>query len=202
MKLALFGATGNLGARVLEQAAARGHAVTALVRSPAKLGRPPATAKVLAGDALDAAAVAQAVAGQDAVVNCIGGEGEIRLQAVERILAAMREAGVRRLINLGGAGLLRLGPFTLYRLPVFPRRMLPVTLEHQKVLAALEASQLDWTFVCPGFMTADGGPGYQARADRAFFGGSKVPLAAVAAFIVDELETPRFLRARVAVKAA
>ena len=61
MKLALAGATGNIGSRVLDEALRRGHAVTAISRDPAKLGaREGMTAA--RGDTGDAAAFAKVLA--------------------------------------------------------------------------------------------------------------------------------------------
>ena len=68
MKIALIGATGFVGSPVLVELLSRGHQVTVLARNPAKLPAQP-NLTVVAADALDAAQVAQAVAGHDAVVS-------------------------------------------------------------------------------------------------------------------------------------
>jgi putative NADH-flavin reductase len=68
MKVALIGATGFVGAPVLAELLSRGHAVTVLARNPGKLAPQPGLT-VVAADALDAAQVAAAVAGHDAVVS-------------------------------------------------------------------------------------------------------------------------------------
>jgi putative NADH-flavin reductase len=52
MKLILFGASGMIGQRVLDEALRRGHTVTAVVRDPSKLP-PRANVKAIAGDATD-----------------------------------------------------------------------------------------------------------------------------------------------------
>ncbi|HEV2089395.1 MAG TPA: NAD(P)H-binding protein [Cryptosporangiaceae bacterium] len=204
MKIALFGATGTLGAPLLERALGRGHEVTALVRTPAKVSAEDPALTVVAGDVTDATAVARLVAGQDAVVNAVGGAGDIRRVATAAIVAGMRETGCDRLVNLGGAGLLRLGPWPLYRLPVFPKAMVPVTLEHRHVRGLLEDSGLRWTLVCPGFMApGSSSGGYLARTDRAYLrGGRQLPVTAVAEFILDELEQPSFVGRLVAIRAA
>ena len=68
MKVALIGATGFVGAPVLAELLSRGHVVTVLARNPGKLTPQPGLT-VIAADALDAAQVAAAVAGHDAVVS-------------------------------------------------------------------------------------------------------------------------------------
>ena len=40
MKVALYGATGNSGSRILAELVSRGHQVTAIVRDPSKLPNP------------------------------------------------------------------------------------------------------------------------------------------------------------------
>ena len=204
MKLALLGAGGKLGRRLLEDALARGHQVRVLVRSPEHLSLQHERLTVLQGDARDPDAVARLVHGSDAVINAIGGAGDIRAVALANVVQAMHRYGVRRLINLGGAGLLNLGPFKLYQLPVFPRAMMPVTMEHLKVWHALEESGLDWTLVCPPFMSeGPGSGGYRVRSGRPFFCAAKqVPLADVSRFILDEASTPRFIRQRVGIRSA
>jgi putative NADH-flavin reductase len=68
VKVLILGATGSLGPRLVSQALARGHEVTALVRDPSKLDNAHEGLRVLRGDALDPAAVDAAVRGRDAVI--------------------------------------------------------------------------------------------------------------------------------------
>lgn len=203
MKIALLGATGQLGKHLLQKLVIRGHEVRSLVRSPIALSVEHSSMTVVQGDALDAAAVAEVLVGAEAVINAIGGEGDIRSAAIGHVIAAMQAAGMRRLINLGGAGILQIGPVLLYKLPIFPKPLVPVTKEHYKVYEALKVSDLDWTMVCPPFMTRGPGGEYRVKADRPFLKGSReVPIAAVADFIIEELNNPRFIGKRVAISRA
>ncbi|RYE99786.1 MAG: NAD-dependent epimerase/dehydratase family protein, partial [Oxalobacteraceae bacterium] len=68
MHIALIGATGFVGAAVLATLLQRGHQVTAVVRDAARLSAQPGLTVAVA-DAYDAAAVASAVKGADAVVS-------------------------------------------------------------------------------------------------------------------------------------
>ena len=77
MRLLVLGATGRVGGLVVDEALKRGHYVTVLVRSLEKLGDALGAVKVVRGDALDARAVASAVAQQDAVL-CVLGAGNVR----------------------------------------------------------------------------------------------------------------------------
>ncbi len=68
MKIAVIGATGFVGATVVAEALARGHAVGAIARHPEKLADAPGLTRI-AGDVLDADRVAALVAGYDYVVS-------------------------------------------------------------------------------------------------------------------------------------
>ncbi len=70
--IALFGATGKTGRRVLERALDNGHNVRALVRDPRKLNRTHERLTVISGDVLDPATVAETVAGANAVLALFG----------------------------------------------------------------------------------------------------------------------------------
>ena len=72
MKVLVIGAGGKSGEALVNEALAAGHKVTAFVRGAAQYKK--AKVRVVAGDVLDAAAVDVAVAGQDAVIDALGGK--------------------------------------------------------------------------------------------------------------------------------
>jgi putative NADH-flavin reductase len=72
MNLLIFGATGKTGRKLVDQALAQGHAVTAFARDPAKIRTRHENLRVVQGDILDYDAVKSAVANQDAVVSALG----------------------------------------------------------------------------------------------------------------------------------
>ena len=107
----ILGATGRTGVPLVKRALEQGHAVRALVRSSGKAASVlPASDRLhlVQGDLTDADAVAQAVAGADAVIDVSGpvkgGPGDLRERAAGLLIPAMRSAGVKRLIGLTGAG--------------------------------------------------------------------------------------------------
>ncbi len=107
MKLALFGATGSLGRECLTQALERGHELSVLARTPSKLPEPQrGRVRLLEGDALDAACVAKALEGSEAVLFAIGidrhSPEDLCTDVTRHILEAMPRLGVRRLIWCGG----------------------------------------------------------------------------------------------------
>jgi putative NADH-flavin reductase len=162
MKLAIFGAAGMLGTRLVQEALDRGHSVTALVRTPGKLALQHPELTELQADARDEQQVAQRVAGHDAVIVSISprGDGGVQgyLTAVEAVMMGCRQAGVKRLLWVGGAGSLEVAPGQLLlRQPGFPEAY------RAEAEAALEALQrfrpvedLEWTVASPAALMAPG----------------------------------------------
>lgn len=108
MKLIVFGATGGVGQHFVEMAVEAGHEVTAFVRTPEKL-RTTENVQIIQGDAFDAAAVSNAIAGHDAVISCLGSSTGMKksdeLERMGRNIADGMEAnGVHRLVYCASAG--------------------------------------------------------------------------------------------------
>ena len=209
MKIALIGATGFVGAPVLAELLARGHQVSALARTPSKIAPQPSLS-VVAADVLDAAQVAQAVAGHDAIISAYNpgwGEPQIHdlfLQGSQAILDGAKQAGVKRVLVVGGAGSLFVAPgLQLVDTPEFPAAYKQGALAARELLNQLQGeSALDWSFVSPPIALALGERTGQYRlgADELLTGqgdqpaGISVPDLAVA--IVDEIEQPRHVQRR------
>ncbi len=106
MRLTVFAATGGIGRQILEQAVAAGHGVTAVVRNPKNV---PANVRAVAADlaAPDAAALASAVNGADAVLSGLGprrlSEAGIASKGTRAIVEAMQKADVRRIVVVSAA---------------------------------------------------------------------------------------------------
>lgn len=108
MKLAVLGASGRTGRLLVEQALARGHEVRVLVRDPARLPLRHERLAVVRGDATNADDVADTVAGRDAVLSALGhakgSPKDVQTTATRHLVAAMKAAGVTRVLSLTGAG--------------------------------------------------------------------------------------------------
>jgi len=91
MKLVVLGANGRTGRLVVEQALAAGHNVTALVRSPEKLTIRNSGLRIVAGGATDAADVARALEGGDAVLSTLGGKGSVIADSTRAIVDAAHQ---------------------------------------------------------------------------------------------------------------
>lgn len=208
MKLALFGATGATGRILLELALARGHTVTALVRTVSKLSLTHERLKVLQGDVTDPAAVEAAVAGQEAVISAIGtAEGRkpttLYSDGIRNIITAMERQRVERLlcISAGGAypGKDPDAPwFLTYFIKPFIVRG---TFEDMARMEELVMrSSLAWTLVRPSRLVDTPATGkYRRERTYCIKGGNKISRADLAAFMVGELEAGEHVRQGVAV---
>ncbi|MBI4956664.1 MAG: NAD(P)H-binding protein [Myxococcales bacterium] len=99
VRILVTGATGGLGANVVAEAAARGLRVRALVRDPARAKVAPGV-EVVKGDALDAAALARALEGCDALfhlVNVVIGKDwvDVTARLLEAAIGACTKTGAR-----------------------------------------------------------------------------------------------------------
>jgi uncharacterized protein YbjT (DUF2867 family) len=109
-RVLLTGATGYVGGRLLAELERRGVALRCFLRRPESLrGRAAPSTELAAGDALDAQAVARALGAVDAayyLIHSMGGEDfAARDREAARIFGtAAREAGVKRIVYLGGLG--------------------------------------------------------------------------------------------------
>jgi putative NADH-flavin reductase len=152
MRLFVLGATGRTGVELIDLALPR-QEVTAFVRSPEKITRRDARLSIVKGDVHKADEVAAALVGHDAVVSALGPtvgqalRGTTLLQdAAGSTLAAMRAAGVRRLLVVSSA-LLFPGGGPPVR---FFRRLIGHHLRDSKAMEELVTrSDLEWTIARP-----------------------------------------------------
>ncbi len=203
MNVVLFGATGMIGSRVLNELISRGHKVTAVVRDTSRVpGNPAVTA--VQGDVLNTATVAQIVKGADAVVSAYspGQNPAAIVDATRSLIAGLQLAGVKRLIEVGGAGSLFVAPnVRLVDAPDFPAEWKTIALAHSDALEVLRSAELDWTyfsppaFIQPGERTGTfriGGDTLLAD-DK---GTSRISAEDYAVALADELEKPKYIRRR------
>jgi uncharacterized protein YbjT (DUF2867 family) len=198
MKLFVLGGTGHTGAQVLDLALARGHQVTAFVRSPHKITRQDKALTVVQGDPLAADALAPALAGHDAVISALGLPGREALRPSMRMaefatstVAAMKTAGVKRLAIVSAAVLFPMGGlwFGFFRW---------VLRHHARDLVAMEAvigaTALDWTIARPGRLDASSDEVYLSERGALPAGTSTMSFRSVAAFLLDCVEARTYAR--------
>lgn len=118
------------------------------------------------------------------------------------LIAAARQAGVRRVIMVGGAGSLLVAPnVRLVDAPGFPEEYRAIALTHADALAVLRVADLDWTYFSPASLIQPG-----ERTGKFRIGGdnlvadaqgkSRISSEDYATALVDELETPQHIRQR------
>jgi putative NADH-flavin reductase len=199
MKIAVYGATGRVGSRIVAEAVNRGHHVTALSRHEAAV---PAGATWQHGDVADTNGVAAVAAGHDAVVTANGPSrrpGEDPFAFAALIAGVAGAVGSTRLLVVGGAGsLLDETGTRLVDSPDFPTAYRTEALATSEALARLRASgpELDWTYLSPAPEIDEGERtgSYRVAADTP--AGSWISFADYAVALVDELERPAHRRAR------
>jgi uncharacterized protein len=208
MNIVLFGASGMIGSRVLQESVARGHQVTAVVRDPSRVAARSGVT-VVQGDMTDAARVAELIAGADVVVSAYSpGQGteDQLLPAIEALVAGVKRAGAKRLLIVGGAASLFLAPgVTLLASGHLPAEWLPIAQAHADVLQWLRISDavagLEWTYFSPaGFIQPGERTGkFRLGKDDLIVdaqGQSRISAEDYAVALVDELETPQHVRQR------
>jgi putative NADH-flavin reductase len=164
MLITVFGATGQVGKRITEQALAKGYSVKAFGRNVENLIDRESHEehfKAIKGYVFDEIEVYNAVKGSDAVISTLGGAfdgtDKTRSLGIKNIVQQMQKAGVKRIVALGGIGVLNAGGnIYIMDTPGYPGIYLPVGREHLAAFNYLKGSQLDWTFVCsPDILNKD-----------------------------------------------
>jgi putative NADH-flavin reductase len=156
MRIALFGATGLIGSRILNEALSRGHEITAIVRDPAKITQGNPKLHAVAGNVLDAASVAKLVPGHDAVISAYSPgtanpNGSVA-HAAKSLIAGLTAAKVKRIVAVGGAGCLLVAPgVDLIDSGFLPAEWKTIAIDHRDAMKIFQTQggDLDWTILCP-----------------------------------------------------
>ncbi|MGW1604834.1 NAD(P)-dependent oxidoreductase [Streptomyces eurythermus] len=208
--ITLYGATGTIGSRILDEALGRGHTVTAVVRDPAKLTTAHPALTVVTGDVLDPESVTEHARGADVVISAVGGGDGPGHQALvkpsfEALVAALRTLGADapRLITVGGAGSLRTADGRqLWDTEGLPEPVLQIMHAHGDGLDFLRSvTDVRWTNLSPAATIA---PGERTGAYREGLedllvdadGESRISTEDYAVALIDEVEEPSHLGER------
>lgn len=198
-KIALIGASGNAGSRILAELVSRGHEVTAIARHPEKIAAL-AGVTAVAGDVLDPG-LAEVLRGHDAVISTV----HFTDSNPRRLIAAVRAAGVSRYLVVGGAGSLEVAPGQLLILqPDFLPEWRPEAAAGFAFLEYLrQVTDLEWTYLSPAawFHPGERTGSFRLGKDELIVSdkGSAISFEDYAVALVDELETPQHIRARFSV---
>ena len=196
MKIALIGASGNVGQRVTAEALRRDHEVVAIARDASKIEARPGVTPVQA-DLRDKAAIGKAIEGADAVVLSV----KFQDLDVEAMLDALK--GAKRLLIVGGAASLYVAPgLQLIDTEGFPDFIKVEAEPARRALARIRQEQdLDWTFISPSVFF---GPGERTGKFRLgeddllsdAEGKSHISYEDYAVALLDEIERPAHSRQR------
>jgi hypothetical protein len=199
-KIALIGASGNIGREIKREALERGHQVTGIVRNLEKLPAEPGLTPA-AGDIADPAHLATLLKGADTVIASVKWTDN-----AAQLLEAVRAAGVERLIVVVGAGSLDAAPgVKVIDTPEFPPAWKTGALGAFRALDTFRAeSAIDWVAFSPSWTIAPGERtgkfrigGDQLLRDEA--GESRISREDFAVAIVDEIEQKAHHKQRITV---
>jgi uncharacterized protein YbjT (DUF2867 family) len=147
--------------------------LTLYLRRASRLKNPdPTRVTIVEGDVLHRPTLEEAMRGQGAVYANLA--GAMKKQA-EAIVAAMHATGLKRLIFISSMGIYDEVPGERYRSVLDPYR---------DSAAVIEASDLDYTILRPGWFTQDEGVDYQVTRKGEPFRGHDVSLNSVSDLIV------------------
>ena len=204
MHVILYGATGKAGSIILKELVDRGHTVTAVARTPAKV-RKLQNVDVIQGDLSDPAKIAGIVKGADAVISAYGPPPDKTTEiigATDCLVQGIERAGGARLIVVGGAGSLFVAPgVTLRESGHVPKEWIPIADAHIQVLKNLRQSGINWTYFSPAAFFEPGERTGKFRLGKDDLiadaqGNSRISFEDYAIALVDELENPQHERQR------
>jgi putative NADH-flavin reductase len=208
MKVALYGATGKAGSRIIKELVSRGHTVTALVRNPANVAQLEPGVVVKKDDLSDPTKIAAAIDGAEAVISAYGppqDDPDAIVGVTERQVEALNHGSNARLIVVGGAGTLNVAPgVTLVDSGYLPEAYHPIARAHIRALNVLRESPIDWTYLAPAayFTPGERTGKFRLGTDELIANAqqdSRISMEDYAVALVDELEKPRHRRQRFSV---
>lgn len=195
--VALIGASGAVGSRLLKELSLRGHRITAIARSPERIAALPGVTAVH-GDIHDHAALVALLQGHEVVISAV----KFAEAAPAELIEAVRAAAVPRYLVVGGAGSLEVAPGQrLLDQPDFPAAYLEEARQGARFLDSLgRTPDLDWTFLSPSALFFPGERTGRFRLGKdsllSHAEGSRISYEDYAIALVDELERPAHPRQR------
>ena len=197
MKVALIAASGNAGSRILTELLNRGHEVVALASDASKISvATGVTARSV--DANNVAALSDAIRGCDAVISA----RKFKETNNQGLIDAVRAAGIKRYLVVGGAGSLETAPGVKEMdSPRFPPHVLPEAQAGAAFLAQLKQCDLDWTFLSPSrfFQPGERTGKFRLGTEQLLVdadGKSAISMEDYAIALIDELEQGRHIKQR------
>mgnify|MGYP001814909694 CR=1 FL=1 len=219
LEILVYGATGNIGTHIVDEALARGHFVTAVSRDPSQITKQHPNLTAVAGDLLDPGSVRELVSGKDVIVTSVRGvigddkdpKKALQYLAVVNVIEQLRDLGddAARLVHVGGSGSLEIGEGKLFA-DRLPKLLLPkkLELEIEGQILALEylraVEDVDWSYATPprNFTSGERTGNFRVGGDRLMEdarGRSRISRADFAVAVLDEIELATHNRRRFSV---
>lgn len=205
MKIAIIGATGFVGSKLVNEAIDRGLEVTAIARNIDKITQDKVSK--IAVDVNNQEVLSQALNGHDVVISAFNAGWENPniyddfITGSKAIQQAVKKSGVKRMIVVGGAGSLYLNDTQqLVDTPDFPENIKPGATAARDYLNLLQQEkELDWVFFSPAIemhpgVTSGRAGKYRLGKDNPVFDENKVSKLSpedVAVVLLDEVEQPK-----------
>jgi putative NADH-flavin reductase len=210
MKIAVFGASGRIGSRIVNEALNRGHFVTAIVRHPENFTLELPNLNVARGDLFKTRDVESGSFDHDAVVCAYnytqGAQPSTMAEITVPLINGLKQANVKRLIIVGGAGSLEVSPgVQLVDTPDFPEAYKAGALAHRDALKCYQNEKLlDWTYISPAAEIAPGERTGKFRTGTTRLikdenGKSSISMEDYAVAVLDEIENPKHIREQMTV---
>ena len=206
MKTLIIGAAGKTGKLVVEKSLAAGHEVTVLVHTLPETGQDeghqpafPSRVNVYHGDVRNPSKLDQAMLGQEAVIDCIGGEKpflttDLETSASQVVVEVMKRNQVKRLIVVSalGEGDSKSQTGFFYERILMPTFLRGVMEDKAKMEEEVNHSGLDYTIVRPPILSDSEDVGHLHVVERGEI-AKKISRTDLAQFLVDQLDDPTYI---------
>jgi putative NADH-flavin reductase len=197
MTIALIGASGKAGSRILKELSDRGHHVTAIARHPEAIAKLQNVTAVK-GDVFDEEGLISLLKGHDLVISAV----HFTASDPKILIDAVKASGAKRYLVVGGAGSLEVAPgVRLIDTPEFPDAYKPEASKGGDFLGLLrQEKDLDWSFLSPSaqFVAGERTGKFRLGKDQLLSAskGSSISFEDYAIALVDEIEKPAHSRQR------
>lgn len=208
MIIIIFGATGLVGQELVKQALLDGHYVKAFGRNvyAEHVLTDNKNLELIQGALFDAVQVYEAIKNCDVVLSALGGgidgTDKTRSLGIKNIITQMQKANVKRIIAVGGLGVLNFDENALLiDQEDYPTAYLAVGKEHVKAFEYLKQSTVDWTFVCaPNIIPAPATGSFTTKANYApDTNNYSIQSGDIALFMLKEMHTNEYVKQRVGI---
>lgn len=205
-KIIVFGATGDTGKQVVEQALQTEHQVTVVVRNPGAFTIRHKSLDIVKGDVFQSQTFEDAIKGKDVVVSCLGVRKRepttVYSKGVSNIIHAMQKENARRIICLS-AGAVIVPPKSSFLMKLVTKNILQRLFKYMyadmRIMEKiLRDTDLNWTVIRPPWLRDTKHTGkYRTAINEHLNNPSKISRADLADFIVNHLDDEKTFKARV-----